>query len=98
MTYHADKLATPSNDGLTRRQALQAAGAAALVALAAGRSQGAAPENGTEAPRGGSGNHNDPNLHLFVDDEDLETVEGLARVLNRPARQPAPVLSADRPW
>src|SRR5688500_20154510 len=43
-------------------------------------------------------NHDDPHLHLFVDDAELEKVENLRRVINRPRKHPAPVLVADRPW
>ncbi len=43
-------------------------------------------------------NHNDPNLHLFVDDEEIESAENLERVINRPRKHPSPVIVADRPW
>lgn len=45
-----------------------------------------------------SSNHNDSHLHVFVDDEEVEKVENLERVLNRPKKHPAPVLVADKPW
>lgn len=43
-------------------------------------------------------NHNDPHLHLFVDDADVEEVAGLQRVVNRPKKHPTPVLTAGKPW
>jgi hypothetical protein len=43
-------------------------------------------------------NHNDPDLHLFVDDEEVERIENLKRELNRPRKHPVPVLVADQPW
>lgn len=43
-------------------------------------------------------NLNDPHLHLFFDDEDLEKVENLERVVNRPKKHPTPVLAAGKPW
>jgi hypothetical protein len=43
-------------------------------------------------------NHNDPDLHLFVDDAEFEKIENLQRVLNRPTKHASPVLVADKPW
>ena len=48
-------------------------------------------------PRPGGG-LDDPDLHLFVDDAEIERSENLARTVNRPAKRSAPVLVADRPW
>src|SRR5262245_34634611 len=45
-----------------------------------------------------SSNHNDPELHLFVDDEEIDKSKNLKRELNRPRKQPSPVLVADQPW
>jgi hypothetical protein len=45
-----------------------------------------------------SSNLNDPDLHLVVDDDELERVENLQRVVNRPRKHPTPVLVADKPW
>jgi len=41
---------------------------------------------------------NDPNLHLFVDDYEIEQMTNLLRVVNRPRKHPAPVLVSDQPW
>ncbi len=41
---------------------------------------------------------NDPGLHLFVDDDEVEKVEDLLRVVNRPRKHPEPVVVADQPW
>ena len=41
---------------------------------------------------------NDPDLHLFVDDAEIQHYVNLVRVLNKPSRLPQPVLRADRPW
>jgi hypothetical protein len=59
--------------------------------LAHARADGKLPEVRTS-------NHNDPHLHLFLDDEEVEKVENLQRVLNRPRKHPTPVLVADKPW
>ena len=40
----------------------------------------------------------DPDLHLFVDDDEVASARHLTRVLNRPRRRAAPVVPADRPW
>ncbi len=45
-----------------------------------------------------SDSHDDPDLHLFIDDEEVAKAENLRRVLNRPKKRPDPVLAADRPW
>lgn len=45
-----------------------------------------------------SSNHNDPDLHLVVDDDELERVENLQRIVSRPKKHPTPVLVADKPW
>ena len=42
--------------------------------------------------------HNDPHLHLFVDDFEIESRDYLTRVLNKPEKHPQPVLVRDRPW
>jgi hypothetical protein len=42
--------------------------------------------------------HHDPDVHLFVDDVEIERMERLERVLNRPKKHPVPVLVADQPW
>ena len=44
-----------------------------------------------------SGYH-DPNLHLFVDDDDIHHYVNLERVLNKPSRVSQPVVEVDRPW
>ena len=41
---------------------------------------------------------NDPDLHLFVDDAEIQHYVNLMRVVNKPSRPPHPVLRADRPW
>ncbi|MFO0916908.1 MAG: hypothetical protein U0872_01155 [Planctomycetaceae bacterium] len=41
---------------------------------------------------------NDPHLHLFVDDAEIERSEGLLRVINKPKKRSEPVVVADRPW
>lgn len=43
-------------------------------------------------------NHDDPRLHLFVDDSEIEVMENLERIVNRPKKHPTPVLVADQPW
>jgi hypothetical protein len=43
-------------------------------------------------------NHNDPDLHLFVDDEEIERVDGMARIVNRPHKRSTPILVGDMPW
>lgn len=53
---------------------------------------------GPKGPQVRTTNHNDPHLHLFVDDEEIESIENLERVVNRPKKYPTPVLVADRPW
>ena len=40
----------------------------------------------------------DPSLHLFVDDYDIQSSTNLLRVLNKPKKHPGPVLVADQPW
>src|ERR1051326_7238486 len=40
----------------------------------------------------------DPNLHLFVDDYEIQSSTNLLRVLNKPKKHPEPVLLADQPW
>ena len=42
--------------------------------------------------------HNDPHLHLLVDDDELQSVKHLQRIVNQPRKRPQPILSADRPW
>src|SRR5262245_21765892 len=58
----------------------------------------AVAEPGPHAAEVRTTNHNDPHLHLFVDDEEVEQVENLQRVVNRPRKHPTPVVVADRPW
>ncbi|MBM4076359.1 MAG: hypothetical protein FJ267_12055, partial [Planctomycetes bacterium] len=43
-------------------------------------------------------NHNDLELHLFVDDFEIEKSENVKRVVNRLKKHPTPVLVADQPW
>jgi len=78
---------------ISRRAFLRAGAAAGLVAFPA-----AAPAD--EKPRrpDASDSHDDPDLCLFIDDEDVEKVEHLRRVLNRPRKRPDPVLAVDKPW
>src|SRR5262245_37231101 len=57
-----------------------------------------APTGWAAAPVAQASNHDDPNLHLFVDDEEIENAENLKRELNRPRKHPGPLLVADRPW
>ena len=54
--------------------------------------------DGKTLASGSRDNHNNPDLHLFVDDEELEKIENLQRVLNRPKKRPEPVLVAGKPW
>src|SRR5258705_10111294 len=73
------------------------------AAVLAGQGATAPPTAAAEPRQPGAAevrttNHNDPHLHLFVDDEEVDQVEDLRRVLNRPAKHPAPVLAADKPW
>ena len=44
------------------------------------------------------GGLNDPNLHLLVDDEEIQFSTNLLRVLNKPQKHPTAVLVADKPW
>ena len=39
----------------------------------------------------------DPDLHLLVDDHELQQYIHLERVLNRPRKRPEPILVSDRP-
>lgn len=41
---------------------------------------------------------NDPNLHLFFDDVEIQHYINLERVLTKPSRLPDPIVSVDRPW
>lgn len=41
---------------------------------------------------------NDPNLHLFVDDREVQNYKNLLRILNKPKKHPNPVLEVDQPW
>src|SRR5687767_2936919 len=41
---------------------------------------------------------NDPGLHLFVDDHEIERATNLQRVVNRPKKHPGPVIISDQPW
>ena len=41
---------------------------------------------------------NDPDLHLFVDDHEVQQYVRLQRVLNKPRKHPDPVLVSDKPW
>lgn len=68
--------------------------------LASGRAVRGAEPNRVEAsasPRSTT-SLNDPHLHLFVDDVEIDRFEGLLRVINRPKKHPEPVVSADQPW
>jgi hypothetical protein len=41
----------------------------------------------------------DPNVHLFVDDEEIQCRTGCGRIIGRPAKHPAnPLIVPDRPW
>ena len=40
----------------------------------------------------------DPNLHLFVDDQEIHQIINLRRMLNVPAKHPEPAVIADQPW
>jgi len=42
--------------------------------------------------------HNDPNLHLFLDDEEIQHKEYLLPAINKLKKHPRPILAADRPW
>src|SRR5438094_832762 len=53
---------------------------------------------GRQAPAAQIGSLNDPNLHLFVDDQEIQHLTNLLRVVNRPKKYPGPVLSSDQPW
>jgi hypothetical protein len=73
--------------------------AAAAACFAPRRAVARAEESSTsKSGRAIDGNHNDPHLHLFVDDAEIASVENLNRVVNRPKKHPQPVLVADRPW
>jgi hypothetical protein len=41
---------------------------------------------------------NDPNLHLFVDDHEIQHYTNLLRVLNKPKKHPEPVVTVDQKW
>ena len=41
---------------------------------------------------------NDPNLHLLVDDYELQHYVNLIRVVNQPRKERDPVVVADQPW
>jgi hypothetical protein len=76
------------------------AGAEAVL-LNGARSSGAeraAPERGGDPDPHAARSLNDPHLHLFVDDREIASSEGLLRVVNRPRKHPEPVVVADRPW
>lgn len=77
---------------LTRRTLLGRAALAAGWAVPASAAPAAPRE-----PRW-SQSHADPALYLLVDDGEVERAEGLARFVNRPRKQPEPVVTADRPW
>jgi hypothetical protein len=81
---------------MTRRTLLQRAAIAGTAAAACDPTPAAASFE-RAAPPSGSG-HNDPDLHLFVDDEEISRVENMLRVVNRPKKHEGPVLKADRPW
>src|SRR5258708_1389816 len=40
----------------------------------------------------------DPNLHLFVDDREIQQLINVQRVVNEVRKWPEPVLIADQPW
>lgn len=67
---------------MLRRRFLQLSAGAAFVPSA------------RAAPR----HFHDPNLHLFVDDREIQSYTNLLRVLNKPRKHPEPVIVADKPW
>ena len=77
---------------------VKAVAAAAILSAQAGALQSPAAEPKASAAGVPTSQHDDPNLHLFLDDEEVDQVENLQRVLNRPRKQPGPVLVADQPW
>ena len=40
----------------------------------------------------------DPDLHLLVDDDEIQHYTNLLRVINKPYKYPEPVLAPDQPW
>lgn len=53
--------------------------------------------NGQEGPQPSSAMY-DPDLHLFVDNSEIERVWQMARALGLPERVPQPLIVADKPW
>ncbi|MBW3540719.1 MAG: hypothetical protein KY476_10645 [Planctomycetes bacterium] len=87
---------------LTRRRfltlsALAGPAGAALSAAAEAEPAVASASRPATGSRIRSQNHNDPDLHLLIDDEEIAHSEGLLRVVNRPKKH-GPVLVSDRPW
>src|SRR5688572_9704551 len=93
----ADNRAGSQGTMVTRRAVIQAGAGLALAGCSSGLVRSAVAARATIS-KAASTNHDDPHLHLMVDDEELETVEGLQRELNRPAKHASPVVVADRPW
>ncbi|MBW3599681.1 MAG: hypothetical protein KY475_20725 [Planctomycetes bacterium] len=86
---------------ITRRHFLQVATIAAPTLTRAGTvlgSDGAAAGKHPAPADARSQSHDNPDLHLFVDDEEIARSEGLLRIVNRPQKHAEPVLVADKPW
>jgi hypothetical protein len=82
----------------TSRRSFLAVASAATAAVLCGRQSAFVLADSPKAKEIRTSRHDDPHLHLFVDDEQIETLENLRRVLNRPKKHPRPVLVADKPW
>jgi len=41
---------------------------------------------------------NDPDLHLLVDDHEIQEYINLKRIINKPRKLPEPLIVSDRPW
>ena len=41
---------------------------------------------------------NDPNLHLLVDNREIQHYVNLARVVNKPRKERNPLIVSDKPW
>jgi len=83
---------TPLTPALPTRRRFLGTGVFTLATVLCARTGWAA------VPAVRSSNHNDADLHLFVDDEEVDKIENLKRELNRPRKHSGPVLVADRPW
>jgi hypothetical protein len=80
----------------SRRQWLALAAGTLAAAGVRPAADGSPIEHRKEGVR--TSNHNDANLHLFVDDALVERRENLERFINRPRKAPSPVIVADQPW